>query len=118
MCDVVRVDCDVKNATSYSKGCEVLSCDVGLKVSANKTKCDANQCKCLNGVGASEAKCPRHGALMCERCNPGFKLASNAKSCNGMLWRLNMIAMCSIARLTHAHIRTHLFTTSLNHSLI
>ena len=78
-----RAACDVKNAKGYSKGCEVSSCDAGWKVSAGKAKCAANQCSCVNGVGASETKCPSDGALNCESCNPGFKLASDAKSCAG-----------------------------------
>ena len=92
-CDVSKIcaACDVKNAKSYSKGCEVSICHVGWKVSADKSKCEANQCSCVNGVGASEAKCPSGGDSKCESCNPGFKLASEAKSCAGTLLRLRLL---------------------------
>ena len=85
--------CPVPNAKSYTLRCELLSCEVGWKVSANKTKCEANQCSCPNGVGAEEAKCPRDGDVKCESCDPGFKLASGAKACVGTLWRLRLLVL-------------------------
>ena len=77
--------CEVENAKSYSKGCEVSSCDTGWKVSDDKSKCIANQCSCDNGVGSSGAKCSTDGDSKCESCNAGFKLASDSKSCTGLL---------------------------------
>ena len=77
--------CDVGNAKSYSKGCEVSSCNTGWKVSDDKSKCEANQCSCADGVGSSGAKCPTDGDSKCESCNAGFKLASDRKSCTGLL---------------------------------
>ena len=69
--------CDVGNAKSYSKGCEVSSCSTGWKVSDDKSKCEANQCSCDNGVGTSAANCPEDGTAKCESCDAGFKLAAN-----------------------------------------
>ena len=54
-------------------------CDV------KKSECTANQCSCPNGVGSSGAKCSTDGDAKCESCNAGFKLASDSKSCTGIL---------------------------------
>ena len=83
--------CGITNAESYSKGCEVSSCEAGWKVSDDKSKCVANQCSCSNGVGSSGAKCPTDGDSKCESCNVGFKLAADSKSCAGILRRLHVI---------------------------
>ena len=82
--------CGITNAESYSKGCEVSSCEAGWKVSDDKSKCIANQCKCSNGVGSSGAKCLIDGDSNCESCNAGFKLASD-KSCTGMSITFNVL---------------------------
>ena len=82
------VACAVDNVKDYRIGCEVSSCDVGWKVSEDKDKCIANQCKCLNGAGTSEANCPVDGAFKCESCNAGFELNQEKMSCDGTLWRL------------------------------
>ena len=76
--------CNIPNAESYSKGCEVSSCDAWWKVSGDKIKCEANQCLCPNGVGSSGAKCLIDGDPKCESCDAGFKLASESKSCSGI----------------------------------
>ena len=87
--------CSIANAKTYSKGCEVSSCDGGWKVNGDKTKCEANQCLCPNGVGSSGAKCLIDGDPKCESCDAGFKLASDSKSCSGMLGRLYLIFVSS-----------------------
>ena len=76
--------CSIANAKTYSKDCEVSSCDGGWKVSVDKAKCEANQCLCPNGVGSSGAKCLIDGDPKCESCNAGFKLASDSKACSGI----------------------------------
>ena len=82
---IACVACAVENVKDYRIGCEVSSCDVGWKVSDDKAKCIANQCKCLNGAGTSEANCPVDGALKCESCNAGFELNQEKMSCDGTL---------------------------------
>ena len=77
--------CSIANAKSYSKACDVSSCNAGWKVSDDKSKCEANVCACPNGIGSSGAKCSTDGASTCESCDDGFKLASDSKSCTGVL---------------------------------
>ena len=69
-------------------------------MSDDKSKgCIANQCSCPNGVGSYGAKCSSDGDSKCESCNAGFKLASDSKSCEGMLARLHvMIVKAYVAR--------------------
>ena len=87
------VACAVENAKNYRIGCEVSSCELGWKVSEDKAKCVANQCKCLNGVGTSKASCPVDGAFECESCNPGFQFNQEKMSCEGMLCPLQTIVV-------------------------
>ena len=83
--------CSISNAKTYSKGCEVSSCDAGWKVSGDRSKCEANRCLCTNGVGSSGAKCLIDGDPKCESCKAGFKLASDIKSCSGTCTTLHLI---------------------------
>ena len=74
--------CDVENAKSYSKGCEVSSCSTGWKVSDDKSKCEANQCSCPDGAASTGVKCVSDGAKICASCDPGFKL-KDSRTCTG-----------------------------------
>ena len=103
--------CGITNAESYSKACELSSCEAGWTVSDDKIKCIANQCSCANGVGSSGAKCPTGGDSKCESCNAGFKLASDSKSCAGTLPRLNVI----VSDGNHAYLPTLAFGTYVAH---
>ena len=84
---LTRAACDVKNTKSYSKGCEVSSCHVGWKVSADKTKCEGNKCSCPNGIASTGAKCVNDGSKICESCDPGFTtvMTGGSRSCIGEL---------------------------------
>ena len=90
----VCVPCKVQNAKAYLAGCQVAKCNIGWKVSDDKAKCEANQCSCRNGVGASEATCPEDGTAKCESCDAGFKLASDNISCPGTLWWFSRMVTC------------------------
>ena len=84
VCPMQSVVLSMPRATG-SKGCELSSCNTGWKVSNDKSKCEANECSYHHGVGASEANCSTDGASKCESCDAGFKLASDSKSCTGLL---------------------------------
>jgi len=55
-------ECKIPDADSYSKECELSSCEAGWKLNEGKSECIGNQHSCANGVASSGIKCLADGA--------------------------------------------------------
>ena len=72
----VGIDCVAHN----EKYCA--ACDVGYRLEATHTACNANVCTCRFGTAATGAACSSHNAEVCAACDTGWALDRTACAAN------------------------------------